>query len=149
MKVLTFGLVVALISFTHAFLPRNPVYKVKEEIHPPRGWIKQAPAPGNQIIQLRIALPQLNFPVLEQHLYEVSNPYHERYGMHLSKEEVEELVAPHPESLDIVNGWLASHGITEDDISRSPAKDWITITVPISLAEKLLDTVSYSRSLSE
>lgn len=51
---------------------------------------------------------------------------HERYGDHLSKEEVEQLVAPHPQSVQRVDEWLASHGI---DVSafRSPAQDWVTV----------------------
>lgn len=128
-------------SWVCAAPSKDSPYKVKESIEPPRGWIKQTPAPSDHTIKLRIGLPQPNFHVLEQHLYEVSDPYHERYGAHLSKEEVEELVAPHPESLEAVNEWLASHGILEDDIVRSPAKDWVTITIPVSLAETMLDTV--------
>ncbi len=32
-----------------------------------------------------------------------------RYGAHLSKEQVAELVAPHPETLELVNSWLELH----------------------------------------
>ena len=74
-------------------------------------------------------------------MYEVSDPFHSRYGQHLSRVEVEALVAPHPESLELVNEWLASHGFEEDDIIRSPAKDWATVVVPVRLAEEMLDTV--------
>lgn len=118
------------------------VHKVKESIESPRGWVKGEVAPSNNIIQLRIALPQPNFPVLEKHLYEVSDPRHERYGQHLSKEEVEEFVAPHPESIDLVDAWLVSHGLNKADFQRSPAKDWIYVNVPVRLAETMLNTVS-------
>ena len=47
------------------------VYKVKESVIPPRGWTKHSPAPKDVQIELRIALPQNNFPVLEQHLMEI------------------------------------------------------------------------------
>ncbi|KAL0580736.1 hypothetical protein V5O48_001294 [Marasmius crinis-equi] len=114
--------------------------RVKERIFPPRGWVQHARAPPDHKIELRIGLPQPNFNELERHLYEVSDPFHERYGQHLSKQQVEELVAPHPESIDSVTEWLASHGLGESDIARSPAKDWILVTVPVSVAEKLLDT---------
>jgi len=60
----------------------------------------------------------------------------------LSKEEVESLVAPHPDSLNAVTEWLEGHGIKASDCKHSPAKDWITVAVPVSLAEKMLDTVS-------
>ncbi|KAF9478384.1 tripeptidyl peptidase A [Pholiota conissans] len=117
-------------------------YKVKEEINPPRGWTKHASAPADHLISLRFGLPQENFRTLEKHLYEVSDPAHSRYGQHLSKEEVEALVTPHPDSLSAVNNWLAGFNLKED-LNRSPAKDWVTIKVPVSLAEKMLDTKYY------
>lgn len=122
-------------------------HKVKETIHPPQGWVKQVPAPADHIINLRIALPQPNFDVLESHLYEVSDPDHSRYGDHLTKEEVEALVAPHDESIEKVNEWLASHGFDESAISRSPAKDWVKLAVPVAIAEKMLKTVSSSKQI--
>ncbi|KAJ7784134.1 tripeptidyl peptidase A [Mycena metata] len=115
-------------------------HKVKEAVVPPRGWTIFGPAPPDHIIKLRIALPQSNFRALEEHLYEISDPFHDRYGAHLTKEEVEELVAPHPESVDSVTEWLSSHGIGEGDIGRSPAGDWLTVKVPVSLVEAMLDT---------
>jgi tripeptidyl-peptidase-1 len=71
----------------------------------------------------------------------VSDPEHERYGAHLSKEQVEALVAPHQDSVDLVDEWLRSHGIEENDFVRSPAKDWVTLRLPVRLVEKMLDTV--------
>lgn len=71
----------------------------------------------------------------------LSDPFHERYGVHLSKEEVEALVAPHPESIQLVDEWLASHGIPSDALSRSPAQDWVTIRIPVSMAEEMMKTV--------
>ncbi|KJA29734.1 hypothetical protein HYPSUDRAFT_196076 [Hypholoma sublateritium FD-334 SS-4] len=118
-------------------------HKVKEDVSVPRGWVKYGEPPANHRVALKIALPQPNFSELERHLYEVSDPDHARYGHHLSKEEVEELVAPHPESLDTVNKWLSSLGFTDEDMVRSPAKDWITITIPLSKAEAMLDTKYY------
>ncbi|OAX43341.1 subtilisin-like protein [Rhizopogon vinicolor AM-OR11-026] len=116
-------------------------HKVKESIHgPPRGWYKHAPAPKHHMLELKIALPQPKFPELEQHLWEVSDPSHTRYGAHLSKEETDALMAPHPETLDIVSEWLASHGLAEEDLIRSSANDWVTIHVPVGLAEDMLNT---------
>lgn len=142
-----FGLLslIFIIPFTGVWAtpPQACTSKVKETVLPPRGWVKQtAPRPEHNIV-LRIALPQPNFSILEKHLYEVSDPDHPRYGAHLSKEEVEKLVTPHPESIDAVDEWLRSHGIKDSDFVRSAAKDWVTLKIPISLAEKMLDTVSY------
>ncbi|KAG6908322.1 hypothetical protein DXG01_005298 [Tephrocybe rancida] len=114
--------------------------KLKESVQPPHGWVKLDHAPENHVINLRIGLPQSNFPVLEQHLYEVSDPYHERYGQHLSKEEVEALVAPHPESVSSIDAWLEENGVSVDDTSRSSAGDWVTVKIPVRLAETMLNT---------
>lgn len=116
-------------------------HKVKETINVPKGWIKHSEPLANQRIVLKIALPQPKFSQLERHLYEVSDPDHERYGQHLTKEEVEELVSPHPESLDAVNNWLSSLGFSDHDLIRSPAQDWVTIKVPLAMAEQMLNTV--------
>jgi tripeptidyl-peptidase-1 len=100
-------------------------------------------APSAHVIQLRIALPQSRFSELEQHLAEISDPSHGRYGEHLSKEEVEELVAPHTSSVDAVHGWLASHDIHGDACQQSSAGDWVTVHVPVAQAEKMLGTVCH------
>lgn len=139
----TLGLIAFLLSSVWTSLAQECLYKVKESIAPPRGWVQHSLAPHDHTIQLRVGLPQHNFHILEQHLYEVSDPFHERYGAHLSKEEVESVIAPHPESLDRVDRWLQLYGIQASDIVRSPAKDWITVKVPVSLAEIMLNTVSH------
>ncbi|KAH7909734.1 peptidase S8/S53 domain-containing protein [Hygrophoropsis aurantiaca] len=116
-------------------------YQVKEKISgPPRGWIKGSPAPPDHTISLKIALVQPDIGVLEQHLWEVSDPDHERYGAHLSKAETEVLMAPHPASVDAVNEWLASHGFEDENIARSSAKDWVTVHGSVSLIEEMLNT---------
>ncbi|KAJ8503359.1 hypothetical protein ONZ45_g10928 [Pleurotus djamor] len=120
--------------------PSGCAPKLKETIVPPRGWQRHGEAPPDHIIRMRIGLQQQNFADLERQLYEISDPNHERYGQHMSKEEVDALVAPHPDTLAKVDEWLASHGFSESDIERSSAKDWVTIRIPVSVAEKMLDT---------
>ncbi|KAH8118643.1 tripeptidyl peptidase A [Phellopilus nigrolimitatus] len=119
---------------------KTEIIILKELVEHPRGWMKGSPAPADHILELRIALPQPNFHVLEQHLYEVSDPSHERYGEHLSKQEVEDIVAPQPESVELVDEWLISHGLNIDDFVRSPARDWVTVRVPVAVAEAMLET---------
>ncbi|KAG1893463.1 peptidase S8/S53 domain-containing protein [Suillus fuscotomentosus] len=115
--------------------------KVKESIHgPPRGWYKHAPAPKHHILELKIALSQHRFPELEQHLWEISDPSHARYGAYLSKQETETLMAPHPETLAVVSEWFTLHGLAEEEVIHSSARDWVTIRVPVGLAEEMLDT---------
>ncbi|KAB5595344.1 Tripeptidyl-peptidase I [Ceratobasidium theobromae] len=106
---------------------------------PPRGWKLHSKPPAEHPLRLQIALPQPNFKVLEQQLYEVSDPNHPRYGQHLSAEEVNELIAPHEDSLSRVDEWLSSHGFEVSTLERSAGRDWVNVVVPVSKAEELLD----------
>lgn len=68
----------------------------------------------------------------------MSDPDHERYGQHLSGDEVDDLVRPKKETSELVEEWLRENGV--EDIGYNSAKDWITIHLPIEFAERLLDT---------
>jgi tripeptidyl-peptidase I len=50
------------------------------------------------------------------------------------------LVRPTDESLDLVEDWLSENGIDSLELDYSPAKDFITVTVPVEHVERLLDT---------
>ena len=115
---------------------------LRQTVMPPHGWTQLGRAPATHVVQLHIALPQPRFPELEWHLAEISDPHNVRYGAHLSKEAVEELVAPHPSSVDAVHAWLAGHGIQKEECRYSPAGDRITVQVSVGQAEEMLSTVS-------
>jgi tripeptidyl-peptidase-1 len=70
----------------------------------------------------------------------VSDPDHDRYGHHLSADEVDDLVAPSSETYDLVHEWLRENGISTDNLGYSSAKDWIIVHLPIEMVESLLDT---------
>ncbi|KAF8262826.1 peptidase S8/S53 domain-containing protein [Lactarius quietus] len=105
--------------------------------------------PPNTTINLHIApVPQYENALIDS-LYEVSTPgdpkhvlfvillhmtlylnvplLHRRYGAHLTKEQVAQLVAPHPDTLQLVNSWL--NAITY----RPPPSH-----VPVSRANEML-----------
>ncbi|KAF8514826.1 tripeptidyl peptidase A, partial [Hysterangium stoloniferum] len=111
-----------------------------ETFVPSKEWIKHSPAPPDQVLTLRISLVQPNFDTLEEHLYAVSDPASPRYGQHLSKHLVQELVAPSPEGLSSVNDWLISHGFDVQGLVRSPSLDWVKIKTTIQKAEEMLNT---------
>ena len=113
-------------------------YQVKETHPVPRSWKAAGPANKRESINLQIGLKQRNEGLVERHLLEVSDPDHERYGQHLTAAEIAEIVRPEDASVKQVHQWLAAHGI--EDIDYSPAKDWISIVVPIEKAEELLQT---------
>lgn len=65
--------------------------------------------------------------------------YTYRYGAHLSKEQVAELVAPHPDTLQLVGSWLAHHNIPSSAVSITHGGNWLTIyNVALNKANALL-----------
>jgi tripeptidyl-peptidase-1 len=114
-------------------------YSVKERHAVPRDWIEVGSAPSNEVINLQIGLKQSNEGVIEQHLLQVSDPRHARYGQHLSSAEVDNIIAPSDDTVDLVRSWLRQNNVT--DFIFNPAKDWIAIpSISICDVEKLLQT---------
>ncbi|KZT33755.1 subtilisin-like protein [Sistotremastrum suecicum HHB10207 ss-3] len=118
-------------------------YSTKEEVNSPPGWHPVGQAPPEHVLQMRIYLVQPDFSVLEQALYQVSDPRHQKYGRHLSKRQVDALVAPAPESVETLDDWLSSHGFNTSSLPRSSAGDWISISIPVFKAEEMLRTTYY------
>ncbi|KAJ7233035.1 peptidase S8/S53 domain-containing protein [Mycena rebaudengoi] len=107
----------------------------------PRGWEFHSTPAEDHPLDLRIGLKQNKLDELISSLYEVSDPAHARYGQHLSKEDVDSLVAPHPDSIEAVESWLQHHGVNPAEaLFRSTASEWITVRVSIAQAERMLST---------
>lgn len=70
----------------------------------------------------------------------VSDPANSRYGQHLSADEVNELVKPSDDASNAVHSWLEDYGVDLDGLKYSPAKDWITVSLPVAAVEDLLNT---------
>ena len=121
---------------------RSASYAVKERHAVPRAWTAVGEADKSETINLQIGIKQRNEGLVERHLIEVSDPSHARYGQHLSAKEIADIVRPSDDSVNMVHEWLAEHGI--EDFDYTPAKDWVTIVVPIEKAEELLQT-KYSK----
>lgn len=132
----------ALGALAHALPSGSPPYAVKERHPVPRSWTAVGSVDKSESINLQIGLKQRNEGLVERHLLEISDPDHERYGQHLTADEISDMVQPTGDTVDSVHSWLASHGIS--DIDYSPAKDWISIIIPIEKAEDLLQT-KYSK----
>ncbi|KAH9015660.1 subtilisin-like protein [Lactarius pseudohatsudake] len=85
----------------------------------PTNWVSLGRPPSGTTIDLYIALKPHRENALINALYEVSEPGHPRYRAHLTKEQVADLVAPRPETLELVNSWLEHHGISSSSISMT------------------------------
>ncbi|KAH9172269.1 subtilisin-like protein [Lactarius sanguifluus] len=105
----------------------------------PANWETLGCPSAGSTIDLYIALNPRHDNALIDALYEVSDPKHPRYGAHLSKEQVAELVRPHPETLEFVTSWLTHHGIRPSSISTTHGGAWLTVSnVPVSRANEML-----------
>lgn len=104
----------------------------------PKGWELQGPAPADHTMDMRIGLKQDKIEQLISTLYEVSDPAHHKYGAHLTAEEVNALVAPHPDSVDLVDSWLTHHDVDPSAAHRTGGNDWITLRVTVAQAERML-----------
>ncbi|KAH9033144.1 subtilisin-like protein [Lactarius hengduanensis] len=103
--------------------PLSPPWDVKHIKHSwntvPRNWESLGRPPSGTTIDLYIALKPRRENALVDALYEVSEPGHPRYRAYLTKEQVAELVAPRPETLELVNSWLEHHAISSSSISMT------------------------------
>ncbi|KAH9011591.1 peptidase S8/S53 domain-containing protein [Lactarius pseudohatsudake] len=105
----------------------------------PPNWETLGPPPLGTTIDLYIALQPRRDSALIDALHEVSTPGHPKYGAHLSKEQVAELIAPRQDTLKLVHSWLEHHRVPSSSISTSHGGSWLTITgVPVSQADELL-----------
>jgi tripeptidyl-peptidase I len=71
-KLLTLCFSITLVAAS-ALAVAPSTFRVKESVRAPRGWKNIGAAPADHIISLRVGLPQANFALLEQNLYEISD----------------------------------------------------------------------------
>ncbi|KAF8267641.1 Pro-kumamolisin, activation domain-containing protein [Lactarius quietus] len=94
---------------------------------------------GGTTIGLYIALIPYHEHALIDALYDVSDPRSQSYGAHFSKEQVAELVAPHPHTLELIYSWLGHHDVPLFSISTLHSGGCLKVTgVPVPQANELL-----------
>ncbi|KAJ7215326.1 subtilisin-like protein [Mycena haematopus] len=103
----------------------------------PEGFELTAAAPATQVLNLKINLVQNDLAGLESALYGAATPGSAKYGQWLSVDEVAAFARPSDETTTAVTEWLTSNSIQFK--SASAAGDWISISLPVSQANELLD----------
>ncbi|KAH9165964.1 subtilisin-like protein [Lactarius sanguifluus] len=105
----------------------------------PKNWESLGHPSNETTIDLHLALKSHHEDALVEALYEVSDPKHSRYGAYLSKEQVAEVVAPHPDTLDLVGSWLGHCDIPSSSISMILGGNWLRVVgVSVSQANRIL-----------
>ena len=117
---------------------RFPFYEANYDVVPAE-WVQTSPSDRRlSSVELFILLPPRNIEELERLLVDVSDPDSPRYGQHLSSEELQKLVAPPKQKLQLVLAWLEEYGV--EDIRIGQQRDLVAIRVSVAKASDLLRT---------
>jgi tripeptidyl-peptidase-1 len=115
-------------------------YRVFESLPAaPAPWILKDDVgvdPG-QSFKLRIHLKNRNIASFHQKVIHVSTPDHPEYGRHLSRVEVNDMLAPSKDSFDSFLEWLELQGLSN---KATIENDWIVVDGTIGDAQTLLQT---------
>lgn len=103
-------------------------------------WVLEKSVPAEHPVILTVALKVQEGPraQLEKTFFEVSDPKHEKYGQHLSIDEITKLLAVPQSQVDAVSAYFKWAGATS--MKAAPNKDMITVTMPAASVEKALKT---------
>ncbi|KAH8984632.1 subtilisin-like protein [Lactarius akahatsu] len=105
----------------------------------PKNWESLGHPPNETAIDLYLALKSERENALVDVLYQVSDPKSPTYGAHLSREQVAEVVAPHPDTLYLVSSWLKHWGIPSSSVSTALGGNWLKVVgVSVSHANDIL-----------
>ncbi|WFD33974.1 tripeptidyl-peptidase I [Malassezia cuniculi] len=120
-------------------LAAPPNMVVKERVNVPSAWVRRGDANKADLISLSVALKPSNETAVYDRLDQTSDPDSDSYGSHLSREEVFELMSPSNSTRQSVDQWLSENDVQSYSTpSYSPAGDWVTFEVPVSVAHKML-----------
>ena len=136
MKIAVFA-VLLLISVAFA---QRTFLETEEARNIPKGW-RMLPEETLSLVdeeetrKIIFLLKQQNTDILEKIFWDVSDPKSEKYGAHLSLEEVAELVAPSELTITTVKNFLASYGITET--KTVVTKDFLYANIPVRVLKEM------------
>ena len=138
---------------TVASSPRGATHQLDSGIFTVQSslWAQEARCQSGDPITLHVNMVVAEKLQLESVFWAVSDPDNERYGKHLSMEELTKLVGSDAADLDIVASWLKGAGATEISISqtkvsaRKVERKWMKRNV---LHVIVVNTVSHAHVLS-
>ncbi|KAK9419535.1 putative Peptidase S53 domain-containing protein [Seiridium unicorne] len=107
---------------------------------PPPAWAKDdVQAETDEVLELRIQLAQQNMDQFLQLANDIATPGHEKYGQHMTLEEIDAIIAPTEESKQLVFEWLGNYSLA-DSAALSPRGNVVAVNATISQLEGLLNT---------
>ncbi|KAJ6600476.1 family S53 protease-like protein [Mycena vulgaris] len=107
----------------------------EHRVSPPAGFTSQSPAPGSEIITLRVGLTSNNIAGLQDKLLSVSTPGGSEFRQWLSIEDVKSYVQPSPATVAAFTSFASAHGLNSTVIS--PHGEWVSIALSVAQANAL------------
>lgn len=121
--------------------PRVP-FETSVRPHDPArsSWVRSGkPAPGTQMkLTVALKIEAAQRAELERTFWAVSDPRNERYGKHLTVDEVTEILEVPSARVERVRMHFARSGAIRTKVN--PNRDMITVTLPVAAAELALET---------
>lgn len=102
-------------------------HKVVEHLESaPEGWRIVGAADPAAVIDFWLAIERENPEQLYDTIYDVSTPGRARYGKHLKREELDDLLRPRVETSEGIISWLTNGGVKPQGI-RDEGEIWVYI----------------------
>jgi tripeptidyl-peptidase-1 len=130
-------LVVGCLSLLTAANPVSDDHGIFEQLHSaPEEWKAVGSPPVEMLLGFKIALQAAEPTALVRHLQDVSSPSNERYGQHLSIQQLKEILSPSEEAKKSVHSWLKRSGVQNID----ERGEWIHFTATTKQADAMMNT---------
>lgn len=100
----------------------------------PSGWKYTGPAAESQPLSLAVALKQPGLQELRARLDEISNPSHQDYGLHVSRDVLSRYQAVPQAAVQKVVSWLGDNAISEVTVDET----WIHFNATVGQVESLM-----------
>ncbi|CZT13069.1 related to Tripeptidyl-peptidase sed3 [Rhynchosporium agropyri] len=132
-----FSIVTLFIGTAAASLGSSRIFEQLDSA--PEPWLLKDDTRANQDMsfKLRIHLKNRNLDELKKRIIKSSTPDDPSYGGHLSREEVNSMIAPSGDAFVRVRDWLESYNLSSQATFEN---DWVLVDSTIGEIETLLDT---------
>ncbi|KAF7516212.1 hypothetical protein G7054_g14244 [Neopestalotiopsis clavispora] len=115
----------------------------------PSAWAQAAiETEADESIELHIQLAQQNMVEFEQLALAIATPGNAKYGQHMTRDEIDAIIAPKEESRQLVMEWLGNNSLS-DAASLNERGNIVIVETTVSKAEQLLNTKYNSYTNSE
>ncbi|KAH8719176.1 peptidase S8/S53 domain-containing protein [Phaeosphaeriaceae sp. PMI808] len=123
---------------TSFVMPEDGSEPVEHLRRVPEGWGEIGAPSAEHKMHFRIAVRSADRALLERTLMEISSPSSPRYGKHLKRHELKDIIKPRAEASKAVLSWLEESGVEARDIENNG--EWINFYAPVKRAESMMGT---------